>query len=435
MFRSDNLYLEILYVIENFSNHLISSLLQCVEMAKNDQAQSNIELVKTLYSVMNSILHIIESILSQEELPDFYEEQLPAITGVCLFILSQDYPKLQEVPEEITKARGKVVSLVYLYTFKFGEYFGQYQDPMFQAIWQMIVGNKVQPNKQCEKLVKITVKYLGEMANQKSKEDFYKMNLIKIFDTLILPNISITADDMDEYEDDPDAYIRNDLEESDVETRRRYCMKLVQQLSKKFSQDVTNLIGNYVNNYLADYQQNREAQWTKKTSLLNLLIGASISQYTFRSGAVEVLIDDQMLFSYIEQLVVPELQEQQVDNLPILKATCIKFVYMFRNQIPDDYVPTFIGMFCNFLGSSSTVNQSYAAACIEKLMLKKSKTTNLQLLNSENIDLNLQVNLLTNLCNLLNDQKNLFAIRCLYRVIQISQTKVAQFGEQLSQVL
>ena len=61
------------------------------------------------------------------------------------------------------------------------------------------------------------------------------MNLIKIFDAIILPNISITADDMDEYEDDPDAYIRNDLEESDVETRRRYCMKLVQQLSKKFS--------------------------------------------------------------------------------------------------------------------------------------------------------------------------------------------------------
>ena len=41
---------------------------------------------------MNSILHIIESILSQEELPDFYEENLPTITNVCNFILVQDYP-------------------------------------------------------------------------------------------------------------------------------------------------------------------------------------------------------------------------------------------------------------------------------------------------------------------------------------------------------
>jgi len=60
------------------------------------------------------------------------------------------------------------------------------------------------------------------------------MNLMKIFDILILPNISITPEDQEEFEDDPDAYIRNDLEESDTETRRRYCMKFVQQLSKKF---------------------------------------------------------------------------------------------------------------------------------------------------------------------------------------------------------
>lgn len=84
---------------------------------------------------------------------------------------------------------------------------------------------------------------------------------MKIFDILILPNISITAEDLDEYEEEPDAYIRNDLEESDMETRRRYCMKFVQQLSKKFPAEVAGLIGNYVNNYQAEYAANREQQW------------------------------------------------------------------------------------------------------------------------------------------------------------------------------
>ena len=65
------------------------------------------------------------------------------------------------------------------------------------------------------------------MTNVKSKNEFIKNNLMKIFDILILPNISITQEDQDEYEHDPDAYIKNDLEESDVETRRRYCMKFV----------------------------------------------------------------------------------------------------------------------------------------------------------------------------------------------------------------
>ena len=89
---------------------------------------------------------------------------------------------------------------------------------------------------------------MGEMTLLASKQEFIKMNLMKIFDILILPNISITAEDNDEFEDDPDAYIRNDLEESDVETRRRYCMKFVQQLSKKFPEEVAGLIGSYVNN-------------------------------------------------------------------------------------------------------------------------------------------------------------------------------------------
>jgi hypothetical protein len=56
-------------------------------MAQAPDADGNLDLIKTLYGVMNSILHIIESILSQEELPDFYEEKLPDITNVCIFII------------------------------------------------------------------------------------------------------------------------------------------------------------------------------------------------------------------------------------------------------------------------------------------------------------------------------------------------------------
>ena len=109
---------------------------------------------------------------------------------------------------------------------------------MFQSIWQLIENKKVQPTKQSEKLVRVVVKYMGEMTKQPNKAAFIKTNLSKVFDILILPNISLNQEDIDEYEDDPDAYIRNDLEESDIETKRRHCMKFVQQLSTKFQEDV-----------------------------------------------------------------------------------------------------------------------------------------------------------------------------------------------------
>lgn len=69
---------------------------------------------------------------------------------------------------------------------------------------------------------------------------------------------------------------------------------------------------------------------------------------------------------------MPELQEAKIDHLPILKATCLKFVYMFRNQLPDAFVPVFLDKVSDFLKSQSPVNQSYAAACIEKLLLRRN---------------------------------------------------------------
>ena len=67
--RSDDLFREMNYVIENFSQYLISSLVLAMNLTL--ESLKNIENVKTNYGVMNSILHIIKSILGQEELPDF----------------------------------------------------------------------------------------------------------------------------------------------------------------------------------------------------------------------------------------------------------------------------------------------------------------------------------------------------------------------------
>ena len=84
---------------------------------------------------------------------------------------------------------------------------------MFQSIWGLIHNNKVQATKKSKKLVRETPNYIAEMLNYSEKREFIKQNLMKIFDIIVLPNISITPEDQDEFEDDPDAYIRNDLEE------------------------------------------------------------------------------------------------------------------------------------------------------------------------------------------------------------------------------
>ena len=87
--------------------------------------------VKSLYLTMNANLHIIESILGQEELPDFYEDQLPTIMEACRFIVEKEFVNQTSQLTEVTKAKGKVASLLYLYNFKFAEHFEKYQESAF----------------------------------------------------------------------------------------------------------------------------------------------------------------------------------------------------------------------------------------------------------------------------------------------------------------
>ena len=88
-------------------------------------------------------------------------------------------------------------------------------------------------------------------------------------------------------------------------------MKFVQQLSKKFQNEVGTLIGEFFTQFLQEYEQNKAQQWQKKVALLNLIITASISCYTYAHGATELLIDQAMLSQYLQQLVIPELQVPQ----------------------------------------------------------------------------------------------------------------------------
>lgn len=110
--------------------------------------------------------------------------------------------------------------------------------------------------------------------------------------------------------------------------------------------------------------------------MLNLLITTSIEQYTYTQGAVKLLIDSSTLFGYLDSLIIPELSlgpNNKLEDLPLLKATCIKFIYFFRNQMPDGQVPMVASMMADYLKSDSKVIQSYAAACIEK-MLSRQRT-------------------------------------------------------------
>lgn len=105
MLKSNDLLLEKDFVIENFAPTLVDSLVNCEEMGRNQkEGEQNEVQVKMIFAVMNSVLHILESVISQSKkdqapdyeitLPEFCEVNLTKITECFKFILSVEFDKL-----------------------------------------------------------------------------------------------------------------------------------------------------------------------------------------------------------------------------------------------------------------------------------------------------------------------------------------------------
>lgn len=100
--------------------------------------------------------------------------------------------------------------------------------------------------------------------------------------------------------------------------------------------------------------------------------------------------------------MIPELGIQEgIDNLAMLKATSMKFIYFFRNQIPDAHIPQLVGMLAELLKSTNEVNKSYASACIEKLLIRKRLDNQGSVMTEQNLGQELLSKLLQNFCELL----------------------------------
>ncbi len=61
-----------------------------------------------------------------------------------------------------------------------------------------------------------------------------------------------------------------------------------------------------------------------------------------------------------------------MNHQPYLSSTAIKFIFMFRNQLPDDTLLVLLGQVSNFMKSDNYIVRSYSAATIEKLVMRKS---------------------------------------------------------------
>lgn len=224
----------------------------------------------------------------------------------------------------------------------------------------------------CEKVIIPNMDFRGKFTSK------FSCQSKKITNENFIPKTkSISASDEELFEDNPEEYIRRDIEGSDIDTRRRAACDLVKTLSQNFEAKIFEIFGQYLQVLLVKYAENPAQNWRAKDTAIFLVTSLASRGSTQKHGVTQTsqLVP---LPQFCEQQIIPELNRPNVNELPVLKADAIKFVMTFRTLLGSQTMVACLPHLVRHLASESQVVFSYAACTIEKVLTMRTADNTLQ---------------------------------------------------------
>jgi exportin-2 (importin alpha re-exporter) len=427
--KSQKLWEEIKFVLDNFSKPFTDLLNATMDLAK--QHASNPPALKVIFGSLVQIAKIFYY-LNYQDLPEFFEDNMQVWMTHFHALLTSDNKVLQTDDEDepglLEELKSQICDNIGLYAHKYEEEFSPFMNQFVTAVWNLLL--TVGPQVKYDMLASNAIQFLASVADrQQYKNLFEDPNVLgSICEKIIVPNIEMRECDVEQFEDNPEEYIRRDLEGSDVDTRRRAACDLVKGLSRYFEAQITNIFGTYVQTMLQQYAANPTANWKKKDAAIYLVTSLATRAKTAKHGITQTnqLVD---LNDFCTKYIVAELKAENVDELPVIKADAVKYVMTFRSQLHPETVKASFPFLIRFLKSQSHVVHTYAAAAIDKALIMKVSGTNNALITATDVN-PIAEQLLTGLFgafNLQGSAENEYVMKCVMRSFSTLQEAVIPF--------
>ncbi|XP_044735221.1 exportin-2 isoform X2 [Chrysoperla carnea] len=371
MFKSNELWTEIKLVLDKMAKPLTDLLLATMELATIHA--ENVQALKVIYSSLVLVCKVFNS-LNFQDLPEFFEDNM-AIWMENFHKLLTVQVKCLESPDDeepglIEQLRSQVCDNVTLYASKYDEEFQPFLPQFVTDVWELLYTTGPQPK--YDMLVSNALLFLSTVADRNHYKNLFEAPgvLNSICEKVIIPNMEFRTTDEELFEDNPEEYIRRDIEGSDVDTRRRAACDLVNSLKNNFEAQIMEIFGQYIQIMLAKYAENPKQNWRSKDAALYLVTSLASHGQTQRHGVTKI---SQLVSipQFGEQHIIPELISPNVNELPVLKADAIKYIMIFRSVVPHTMLIASLPHLIRHLQADSAVVHTYAACAIEKLLTVK----------------------------------------------------------------
>eukprot|EP01018_Ginkgo_biloba_P023988 Gb_25747 [translate_table: standard] len=415
-YKSNDLYIDLKYCLDGFAAPLLEIFLRTGQLIRANSQSATV--LRPLFECQRLCCRIFYS-LNFQELPEFFENHMKEWMGEFCVYLTSAYPVLEESERDgesiVDQVRAAICENINLYMEKNEEEFQEYLKDFASAVWSLLMNVSTAPSR--DKLAVTAIKFLTTVSKSVHHTLFSGVNVLQqICESVVMPNVRIREDDEELFEMNHVEYIRRDVEGSDLDTRRRMACELVKGLATHYREQVMGMVSLHIQNMLAKYATNPVENWKEKDCAIYLVVSLS----TKHAAAVAVSTDLINIEQFFSTMIIPELQNKDVNSQPLLKADALKFLTTFRYQISKPIALSLMPDLIRFLLSESNVVHSYAANCIEKILLVKDGRQ----LRYTSVDINPFVQpLMANLFNALKlpeSQENAYVMKCMMRVLGIA---------------
>lgn len=146
-------------------------------------------------------------------------------------------------------------------------------------------------------------------------------------------------DDVENLEDEPLAFVRQELEGSQRGAKREAAGELVKAMMRHHETEVARILSEAVDQLLAQAKAANvgEDQRLLMKDVASFLVTCSSVKASTRARGVTEVYSSQALGSFFEQEMLPALRQQGEDEnayQALLKSSALRFVALFRNFLP-----------------------------------------------------------------------------------------------------
>ncbi|KAI6702616.1 hypothetical protein NL676_011752 [Syzygium grande] len=339
-YKTNDLLLDLKYCLDNFAAPLLEIFLRTAKLIDETSSSGHAVNLRPLFESQRLCCRIFYS-LNVQELPEFFEDHMAEWMGEFQKYLTTRYPALEGSGPDglahVDELRAAVCENISLYMEKNEDEFKGYLDKFASAVWEFTWGREGVIQQICQ--------------------------------SIVIPNVRLREEDEELFEMNYVEFIRRDMEGSDLDTRRRIACELLKGIATYHKAEVTAIVSAQIQNLLTSFAANPAANWKDKDCAIYLVVSLA----TKKAGGNAVSTDVVNIESFFMSVIVPELQSQNVNEFPMLKAGALKFFTLFRSQIAKGITLQLFPDLVRFLSSESNVVHSYAASCIEKLLLVKDE--------------------------------------------------------------